>query len=183
MKKPLHPELGMATRKLRADARIDRWPLDQRNQILQWLADGDGLREVAIKIEEHFNKRVHFSTVGKFYARERKRDLAMDYAEAVDFYRTMTDEASRQPINFQEAIQLALGVEFMRAYSANRLTPNDLLRYCQNALRLRQHDLRVTRLNLEEKRLQPMRVGPFGYPSVLTTPPKTPGAEGGCQRP
>lgn len=173
MKKPLHPELGLATRKLRGDARMDRWPVEERKQILQWLADGETLRDVAAKIHRHFGKRVHFATVGKFYARERKRDLAMDFNEVSDFYQTMTTHAARHSINFQEAMQLALGMEFMRAYSANRLSPNDLLRYCQAIIKQRQNELRSARIGLEEKRFESLR-RQFELPPEMATPPQPP---------
>lgn len=170
MKKPLHPEVGIATRKLRADARIDRWPLEQRKLILQWLADGDGLRDVAAKIDFHFKKQVHYTTVGKFYARERRRDLAMDFTEVSDLYQTMTNHAARNPVNFTEALQLALGMEFMRAYSTNRLSPNDLLRYCQTILRQRQTELRAERFDLEKKRFEKFQFSP----NLIFDPPILP---------
>lgn len=174
MKNQIHSELGIGTRKLRGDARIDHWPLEERKQILQWLADGDPLRDVAAKIHHHFGKRVHFATVGKFYARERKRDLAVDFHDVSDFYQTMTSHAARHPINFSEAMQLALGMEFMRAYSANRLSPNDLLRYCQAIIKQRHNELRSARLGLEEKRFESLRQQ-FELPPEMATPPQPPG--------
>jgi len=154
MKKPLHPELGLATRKLRSDALMDYWPLEQRQQILDWIAEGRSLRTVAALIEEHFDRHVHHTTVGNYYNRERKREMAMDYNEVTETYQQLTRHAAALPLNMSQAMQRALGLEFMRAYSTSRLAPGELLRYCEAIYKQRQVELRAAEIELEMKQLE-----------------------------
>ncbi len=161
------PEIGIAAPKLRSNALIDRWPRERREQILDWINQGLSLRRVSQKIRQEYGITIHHTTLGKFYARERRRNLQENCLHANEFFDAMAAEQTKSAVDLEKSVDYLLRMEFVRYYQTQQLTPTQFIQFFRALMK--QRELAAS----EEKKpgfsLFPSGLSPWHSPLV---PPK-----------
>lgn len=139
-------------RKPRSDSKLLNLPEEQRDQILDWIKEGQPYTAVREMVQKEFGVRCAVSAFTSFYQQEAPKALIKRRLQSLGIAQQIAEDAKKRPAQFSAATAEQIAQIAFELSINPKATPADIKTFYDLLLKSRDQDLESRRVSLLEQK-------------------------------